>query len=70
MKKTLISIAFMLAILPVTVYAQASIYKLPKNRLSIGVGYMRIPYDRLNEIWMNIELGLTDKGRCTYRYNS
>ena len=62
-KKTIISILLLVAILPATVYAQASLYKLPKGERSMGIRY-GIPdtfdFDK-HEIWGYIERGFTDK---------
>lgn len=58
-KKIFVSITFLLAILPATVYAQASIYKLPKNRRAYGIGYEAIK--GAHNIWVSVERGLTDE---------
>ena len=71
-KKTIISILLLVAILPATVYAQASLYKLPKGERSMGIRYgvpdvsvynftdFNIDFDG-HEIWGYIEHGFTDK---------
>ena len=61
-KKTLVLITFMLAILPAAVYAQESLFtsmsKLPSDARGIGIGYETL--ERFHNIAVRVERGFTD----------
>ncbi len=62
-KKIFVSITFMLAILPATVYAQesmfTSMYELPSGSQAIGIGYETI--DNFHNIAVSVERGLAER---------
>ncbi len=57
-KKGLVCVIFMLALLPATVYAQTSLYKLPSDKRAIGLGYAGT--EGIHNIWVSVDRGFTE----------